>query len=101
MTQNPSPTPIRYEVRSGSISTELGCLGDVRFTPDNNHTADIPVRQLRARKRHCQPSRFCAGQPEPATDLRALLGERSLFITPNASLRARSVQRLTPKELRQ
>jgi hypothetical protein len=37
--------------RSGSIATELSYPDDVRFTPDSDQTADIPVRQLRANKR--------------------------------------------------
>jgi hypothetical protein len=39
-------------VRFGSFSTELGCPRHVRFPPDRDRGADIPVRQLRANSRH-------------------------------------------------
>jgi hypothetical protein len=37
------------DFRSGSIATGSGLLGDVRFTPGSDRTADIPDQQLRAR----------------------------------------------------
>src|SRR5229473_8337028 len=40
--------PIRADVRSGSVSTELGRPRHVRFTPYSNRIADIPDWQLRA-----------------------------------------------------
>jgi hypothetical protein len=36
------------EVRVGSIATEMGYLGDVRFPPDSDQTADIAGGPFRA-----------------------------------------------------
>jgi hypothetical protein len=36
------------DFRSGSISTKLGYLGDVRFPPDSDQTADITGGPFRA-----------------------------------------------------
>ena len=36
----------------GSIATETGLWGDVRFTPGSDRITDIPDRQLRARSGH-------------------------------------------------
>jgi hypothetical protein len=36
-------------VRVGSISTELGCPGHVRFTPGSDRIADIPEWRFRAK----------------------------------------------------
>lgn len=40
------------DVRLGSIATEMGFPGDVRFPPDSDRTADIvgPGRAIRRRK---------------------------------------------------
>src|ERR1700676_2705382 len=37
---------VAFEVRSGSISTELSYPHHVRSTPDSDRRADVPVRQL-------------------------------------------------------
>jgi hypothetical protein len=37
---------IRLDVSVGSIATEPGLSGDVRFTPGSDRTADVPDRQL-------------------------------------------------------
>jgi hypothetical protein len=50
-----APKPKQREVRSGSISTELGGSRHVRFPTDSDRIADIPDWQLRATSRH-QPS---------------------------------------------
>jgi hypothetical protein len=49
----PHPAHVAY----GSIATETGLWGDVRFTPGSDRTADIPDRQLRARRGHRRPPR--------------------------------------------
>lgn len=51
-----------YKVRIGSISTESGLSGHVRFTPGSDRMADIPDWQLRAYKRRvllCKVAAIC------------------------------------------
>jgi hypothetical protein len=43
--------PEAREIRKGSFSTEWGCLRHIRFTPDRDRRADIPVRLFRANRR--------------------------------------------------
>jgi hypothetical protein len=51
--EGPSPgADFSADVSFGSFSTELSYPDDVRFTPDSDATADIPVRQPRANSGH-------------------------------------------------
>ena len=57
---------------NSTISTELGHLRHVRFTPGSDRTADIPDRQLRANEEHCRHVTDCRPQnPTPTPPLPA------------------------------
>jgi hypothetical protein len=43
---------IRLEARCGSISTELGCPGHVRFIPGSDRIADVAGGPVRAKNTH-------------------------------------------------